>query len=532
MKRKYPHQDCREFVQEYDGRDDAWRRDAIREYQVNSAIEEDDGLALYTGPLQCFCQEEKKRKHSISMEYELSRKGDVAFSEPICYNVREDKYWSSVLSVSISFIVVGMNTILRYAVMYLVQWVGDDSVSTQKGRMVQALFVAQFFNTGFIILIANANLSEHEPKALTQLVDGPHYDYGPHWFIDVGLKVCLTMLIQCVMPYVNLLLAVALALVSRGIDTGFTYDPFRTKKASMLNYKRVYAGGEFQIHTKYTTVMNIAFTAMMYGLSMPVLFPLAGLSIYSMRVCNRIQVAWLDRLPPAMNDSITRQVLNVLKFSPLFLIFNGYWLMDNKQTFDNVWMYKKEAMDHMPSGHAIMYKTGQSAPLFYSCMVAIGLLILQFTIPIELLQKAGFSMAQDDVHVDEDLPDFFDVVKLVDANQLIQENITMQQRYGFEIYESTLIENLHKCLDRYPRIEIQGCPWYNMLNCPNYASDFAYIAPHVKDRDFYIEDCDDDDENNGEQSDLVLILLNLGAIPDFVARKFSLRHNFAGQFLG
>lgn len=54
----------------------------------------------------------------------------------------------------------------------------------------------------------------------------------------------------------------------------------------------------------------------------------------------------------------------------------------------------------------------------------------------------------------------------------------------------------------------------------------------MKDRDFYIEDCDDDDENNGEQSDLVLILLNLGAIPDFVARKFSLRQNFAGQFLG
>jgi hypothetical protein len=79
----------------------------------------------------------------------------------------------------------------------------------------------------------------------------------------------------------------------------------------------------------------------------------------------------------------------------------------------------------MPSGHKIMYKIGQSAPLFDACMVAIGLLILQFTIPIELLQRAGFSMAQDDVRVDEDLPDFFDVVKLVDANQLIQENVTM-----------------------------------------------------------------------------------------------------------
>lgn len=52
----------------------------------------------------------------------------------------------------------------------------------------------------------------------------------------------------------------------------------------------------------------------------------------------------------------------------------------------------------------------------------------------------------------------------------------------------------------------------------------------MKDRDYYIEDCDDNDDNNGEQSDLVLILLNLGSIPDYVARKFSLRQDFSGLF--
>jgi hypothetical protein len=130
MKRKYPHQDCREFRFEYEGKEEAWRKDAIHEYQVNSAIEEDDGIALYTGPLQCFCREEKRRRRPIATQYELREKGVLVFQEPICYNVREDQYWSAVLSVSISFIVVGMNIVLRYAVMYLVQWVGDDSLST------------------------------------------------------------------------------------------------------------------------------------------------------------------------------------------------------------------------------------------------------------------------------------------------------------------------------------------------------------------------------------------------------------------
>jgi hypothetical protein len=105
----------------------------------------------------------------------------------------------------------------------------------------------------------------------------------------------------------------------------------------------------------------------------------------------------------------------------------------------------------------------------------------------------------------------------------------MQNRYGFELYEYPLIKNLEECLDRFPRIAITGCPWYNILNNPNYAEDFAYIAPHIKDRDFYIEDEDDDDENNGEQSDLVLILLNLGAVPDCVAKEFKLKPNFSGK---
>jgi hypothetical protein len=62
MKRKYPHQDCREVDFQFEGRHDAWRRDSIEEYRVNAAIEEDGGIALYTGPLQCFCKAEKKKK--------------------------------------------------------------------------------------------------------------------------------------------------------------------------------------------------------------------------------------------------------------------------------------------------------------------------------------------------------------------------------------------------------------------------------------------------------------------------------------
>jgi hypothetical protein len=38
---------------------------------VNTAIEEKGGVALYTGPIQCFCINEKKTKQTKTEFYEL-----------------------------------------------------------------------------------------------------------------------------------------------------------------------------------------------------------------------------------------------------------------------------------------------------------------------------------------------------------------------------------------------------------------------------------------------------------------------------
>lgn len=46
-----------------------------------------------------------------------------------------------------------------------------------------------------------------------------------------------------------------------------------------------------------------------------------------------------------------------------------------------------------------------------------------------------------------------------------------------------------------------------------------------------IKDADSDDENNSEQSDIVMILLNLSAIPDEVAQKFDFAMGFQPEFL-
>ena len=74
-------------------------------------------------------------------------------------------------------------------------------------------------------------------------------------------------------------------------------------------------------------------------------------------------------------------------------------------------------------------------------------------------------------------------------------------------------------------------PWYQVLSNPVYAEDFYYIGAFIPEREKLIVDGDDEEGNDCEQSDIIMILLNLGSIPDEVAKKFDFKPGFQKEFL-
>lgn len=131
-------------------------------------------------------------------------------------------------------------------------------------------------------------------------------------------------------------------------------------------------------------------------------------------------------------------------------------------------------------------------------------------------------MQRHEIEVDEDLPNFFNAVKLSQADELIEENKNMHYNFGFEPNDPDTIEKLDE-ID-VPDLPIQGTPWYQMLSNKIYATNFHYIGAYVKEREKLIEDGYADHPENPEmqkhvrmeQSDLVVVLLNLAYIPDHI----------------
>lgn len=96
------------------------------------------------------------------------------------------------------------------------------------------------------------------------------------------------MFINSVMPFVNLVVAFAVPTLKRLLDNGFSWNPYKTKKTSIQNFKAVYTGAEYLIHFKYSDMLNVCYITMMYGLGMPILFPLAAATLISQWLSERI----------------------------------------------------------------------------------------------------------------------------------------------------------------------------------------------------------------------------------------------------
>ena len=131
------------------------------------------------------------------------------------------------------------------------------------------------------------------------------------------------------MPIVGVCVGFGVPFIKQKLDSKGTHDKYVTKSTNMAKYKSIYGGAEYLIHFKYSEFLNLTYITMMYGLGVPLLFPIAALYMFIAYVCERIMLAYVVRQPPAMDDALTKQALDLLKYAPLFLLVNGWWMLGN-----------------------------------------------------------------------------------------------------------------------------------------------------------------------------------------------------------
>jgi hypothetical protein len=227
--------------------------------------------------------------------------------------------------VSISIVVI--NIVLRTLMLSLLTWIGFHTESEQTSAIMTSIFVVQFFNTAILLILTNANTKYAGLGFLP--FDGMYADLNFEWYNDIGASFIVTMLTAAVFPIIEFCIAFGMKTAFKFLDRGCKFSGETTKKNTIQAYINLYSGPEYAMHFKYSGMMNSVFVCFMYGLAIPLLFPICLLGFTVLYTVEKLMITYFFRKPPMFDEKLNSSAITKMKYAPLFMMFFGYWCMSN-----------------------------------------------------------------------------------------------------------------------------------------------------------------------------------------------------------
>lgn len=317
LKLRYPITDCKDNHKRFEGKDKLYEEKAFYEFLVNEHLKKRDKPTTYKNTMQCFCRKHRDDDIFTIFGYTYKEKtlgallenkmysytyNDKKYEMKFCKMYFRDMLLGEYMGKAVSYIIIFANWIMKTYTIQLITSIRHDTYSGRLSNTMIAVFIAQFFNTGILLLLMNANMTEHSPYFITRWIkSGKFSDYSPLWYSEIGGKIVKAMKLNAYMPFLSLLATHREPKKARKADQkdvkvhkettpgGIDY---RTKKTSLAGYKQLYSGGDYFLDFKYSNVLNIVFVTMLYGLGLPILFPIAVGNFINQYICERIMVAY------------------------------------------------------------------------------------------------------------------------------------------------------------------------------------------------------------------------------------------------
>mmetsp|Transcript_33793 Transcript_33793/g.44587 ORF Transcript_33793/g.44587 Transcript_33793/m.44587 type:complete len:597 (-) Transcript_33793:841-2631(-) len=314
----FPLVDCEQVGKLYPG--DLYKTYAIDDYDY---ITEKEGRQA-SGVLQCFCQKEAKANPDT---YETNKYGsDVE----ICGEYMDLVGKVTLLTSMLSYLLIGLNYVLRTVCIMMVDWIGYPTETERLSKTTSVTFFVQFFNSGVLLLLINANLAE-QPLSFG-LTSGTLPDFNGGWFKTIGNVLVGAMMFNLYYPALEAFLYWFLRWQGRCRDRGCKCPSEKetTKQKAIQGYLDMYAGPVYYMHYKYSSIMTITFITFMYGFGIPILFPIACVSFWVLYCVEKLLLFYGYRLPPMYDERLSEAVVSKLQFAPVLYLAFGYWMASNE----------------------------------------------------------------------------------------------------------------------------------------------------------------------------------------------------------
>jgi len=163
-------------------------------------------------------------------------------------------------------------------------------------------------------------------------LNGSSSDFDQDWFVNIGDTIVGSMQFNIVFPVVMECGWFMMRLATRTFDKPVPADSEKpTKSITIQQYVNKFAGPEYFMHYKYSSIMNIVYLTMMFGSGMPILFPIAMASLFVLYCLENYMLYYVFKNPPAYDEVLNDRVLANLAFAPIFMLGFGYWMYSSPQ---------------------------------------------------------------------------------------------------------------------------------------------------------------------------------------------------------
>jgi len=322
---------------------------------------------------------------------------------------------SQGLSYTVSILINVVNTVLKLLLITLIAMIREDTKSEMMRSIKIGVFLTVFFNTGILILLASANMTETHFPFFSTVLTGSYTDFNSGWYTDVGRIIIQAMLLNAFMPAIEFGIGYSMKFAFRLMDRSYTKDFFKSKKKSIQLYIDTYSGPEYNIHFRYSQILNTTFVTLMYGTAMPQLYFYAFLTFAGLYILERCQVCYYYKQPPSFDETMTMNCLDMMAWAPVVYMAFSYWQLSNNQIFANVVFKIDSINDIIMSGHTIISEFSDMAfDQSFPCLLLFFFLL--FSVPLSkvffrIMAVVKPSFMALDLNVDENLNNYFEALE-------------------------------------------------------------------------------------------------------------------------
>ena len=370
---------------------------------------------------------------ALNKEFEISVDSHI-YNAPVCHYYLSAKYWIFMGMFLIPLILEGINLVVTLVCEVSVKIMKFSNKTTEECVLMIMGYLLTFFNSAILLLLINANF--RGTGIPINYFDGYFMDFNDKWFVIVAPIFITPMFIRFAIPPIIIMvkwfLKKLLIILDRRAIRPSKQGIF-TSQNSNLDFANLYSGDEFELSNPYNKVLLNVMVSMMLGFGLPILFPLVLIFIIVIYFSYKVALLYWFQKPPQFDDSLSKLFMYNLKYGAVLYCGFAYWMLCNRQMFENYVLpkdYQDQVEDH---GHTLFYNPSNHTYILLVMFFVIIAFLLFYEIFYDCFNVFFETSMKRELQHLEGLYNFYSSISNKNLEMWISEERMIRNQYDYKI---------------------------------------------------------------------------------------------------